>query len=57
MGKSCSAANAAATYVALVVGGGVLADWSEDATAEDLPNPLKNLSLDNRNGDSHSVES
>ena len=57
MGKSCSAANAAAAYVALVVGGGVLADWSEDATAEDLPNPLKNLSLDNRNGDSHSVES
>ena len=38
-GKGCSATDAAATYIALVVVSGLIADWSEDAMEEELPDP------------------
>ena len=47
MGKVCSITNSTTTYVTLVGGGSVLEDRSEDATAEEFPNPPTNLSLNN----------
>ena len=41
MEKGYSAANAAAAYIAIVGGGGVVADQSKDATAEEFPDPQR----------------
>ena len=56
MGKGCSTADAAAAYVSLVVGGGMVAYWFKYATAEDFPNPITNLCLGDTGGDSHGRE-
>ena len=53
MRKGRSATDANIAYIALGVIGGVVADGSKDAMAEEFPDPPMNLYLNNMGGDSH----